>query len=45
MFQIASLYCKAHPWEAKDMAERMLDVARTSLRVLADDLDFGENAT
>jgi type II restriction enzyme len=44
MFQIASLYCKAHPWEAKEMADRMLDVARTSLRVLADDLDFGENA-
>lgn len=45
MFQIASLYCKAHPWEAKEMAERMLDVARTSLRVLADDLNFGENVT
>lgn len=45
MFQIASLYCKAHPWEAKEMADRMLDVARTSLRVLADDLDFGENTT
>lgn len=45
MFQIASLYCKAHPWEAKEMADRMLDVAKTSLRVLADDLNFGENAT
>jgi len=45
MFQIASLYCKAHPWEAKEMADRMLEVARTSLRVLTDDLDFGENAT
>lgn len=45
MFQIASLYCKAHPWEAKEMADRMLDVARTSLRVLADELDFGENTT
>jgi len=45
MFQIASLYCKAQPWEVKEMAERMLDVARTSLRMLADDLDFGENVT
>lgn len=44
MFQIASLYCKAHPWEAKEMADRMLKVARTSIRVLAQDLDFGENA-
>jgi len=43
MFQIASLYCKAHPWEAKEMAERMLDVARTSLKILAVDLDFGPN--
>lgn len=43
MFQIASLYCKAHPWEAKEMADRMLEVARTSLRVLAADLDFGDN--
>lgn len=43
MFQIASLYCKAHPWEAKEMADRMLDVARTSLRILAADLDFGAN--
>lgn len=45
MFQIASLYCKAHPWEAKEMADRMLEVARTSIRVLAEDLDLGENAT
>lgn len=44
MFQIASLYCKAHPWEAKEMADRMLDVSRTSIRVLAEDLDFRENA-
>jgi type II restriction enzyme len=41
MFQIASLYCKAHPWEAKEMADRMLDVAKTSLRILEGDLDFG----
>ena len=45
MFQIASLYCKAHPWEAKEMADRMLEVARTSIYILADDLDFGESAT
>ena len=44
VIQVASLYCKAQPWEAKEMADRMLDVARTSLRVLADDLDMGENA-
>lgn len=34
MFQIASLYCKASPWKAGEMAEAMLDVARTSLKVL-----------
>jgi len=43
MFQVASLYCKTHPWEAKEMAEIMLDVARTSLKVLGGDLDFGHN--
>lgn len=42
MFQIASLFCKAHPWEVKEMAERMLDVAHTSLKILRDDLDFGD---
>ena len=44
MFQIASLFCKASPWAAGEMAEVMLDVAMTSLRVLADDLDFGGGA-
>ena len=34
MFQIASLYCKAPPWKALEIAEVMLDVARTSLKVL-----------
>lgn len=43
MFQIASLYCKAQPWETKEMADRMLDVARTSLKILGADLIFGEN--
>jgi len=38
MFQIASLYCKAPPWKAGEMAEVMLDVARTSLKVLNGDL-------
>ncbi|WP_417309848.1 EcoRI family type II restriction endonuclease [Devosia sp.] len=44
MFQIASLYCKAHPWEAKEMGDRMLEIALTSLRILGDDLNVGENA-
>jgi len=39
MLQIASLYFQAKPWEAKDMAEVMLDVAKTSLRVMQSDLD------
>lgn len=34
MLQIASLYFQAQPWEAKKMAEIMLDVARTSLKVI-----------
>lgn len=41
MFQIASLFCKAAPWTVGEMAKIMLDVAKTSLKVLADDLDFG----
>ncbi len=39
MFQIASLFCKAEPWKAGEMAEVMLDVAKTSLKLIADDLD------
>lgn len=39
MFQIASLYCKAAPWKAGEMAEVMLEVARTSLQVIGDDLE------
>lgn len=38
MFQIASLYCKAAPWTAGEMAKVMLDVAKTSLKIIADDL-------
>ena len=39
MLQTASLYCKHAPWEAGEMAEVMLDVARTSLRIIAADLE------
>ncbi len=39
MFQIASLYCKATPWKVGEMAEVMLNVARTSLKVIDGDLD------
>ncbi|WP_126175017.1 EcoRI family type II restriction endonuclease [Tsuneonella rigui] len=38
MFQIASLFCKHTPWQAVEMAKVMLDVARTALKVIADDL-------
>lgn len=38
MFQIASLYCKAASWEAGEMAKVMLDVAKTSLKIIANDL-------
>jgi type II restriction enzyme len=44
MLQIASLFCKAAPWTAGEMAEVMLDVAKTSLEILATDLEFGEAA-
>jgi hypothetical protein len=39
MFQIASLYSKAAPWKVGEMGKVMLDVAKTSLKVIADDLD------
>lgn len=39
MFHIASLYCKAASWEAGEMAKVMLEVARTSLKIIADDLN------
>lgn len=42
MFQITSLYCKAYPWKAGEMAQVMLDVARTSLDMIASDLNVGQ---
>lgn len=39
MLQTVSLYCKHHPWKAGEMAELMLGVALTSLKVIADDLE------
>lgn len=39
MIHAASLYCQAEPWKAGEMGKIMLDVARTSLNVLAKDLD------
>ncbi len=38
MCQTASLFCKAAPWTAGEMAAVMLDVAKTSLKLLAADL-------
>jgi type II restriction enzyme len=38
MLQIVSLHCKAAAWKAGEMAEVMLDVAKTSLKVIAGDL-------
>jgi type II restriction enzyme len=40
MLQTVSLYCKHEPWKAGEMAELMLDVARTSLKVITSDLDI-----
>ena len=42
MLQIASLYCKSAPWKAGEMAEVMLDVARTSLKIIDGDLDTNQ---
>lgn len=39
MCQTASLFCQATPWVAGEMAKIMLDVARTSLKLLAADLN------
>lgn len=39
MLQTVSLYCKHSPWTAGEMAELMLDVAKTSLRFIASDLE------
>lgn len=38
--QIASLYCKAAPWTVEEMAKIMLEIAYTSLNVIADDLSI-----
>lgn len=39
MLQTVSLYCKHDPWKAGEMAELMLGVAKTSLKVIASDLE------
>jgi type II restriction enzyme len=39
MLQSVSLYCKHDPWKAGEMAEVMLDIAKTSLEVIARELD------
>lgn len=44
ILQVASLYCKHTPWSALEMAEVMLEVARTSLKVLGGDLNVGDGA-
>jgi len=38
MTQIASLYCQAEPWKAREMAEIMYNIAVTALDIIADDL-------
>ena len=40
MLQIASLYCQAEPWEAKEMGVAMLEAARTSLAIIRADLEL-----
>jgi type II restriction enzyme len=39
MLQTVSLYCKHDPWKAGEMAEIMLVVAKTSLKLIAIDLE------
>lgn len=39
MLQTASLYCKAAPWAVAEMASVMLDVAKTSMKVIGDELE------
>jgi type II restriction enzyme len=38
MLQTVSLFCKHNPWKAGEMAALMLDVAKTSLKIIAGDL-------
>lgn len=40
MLQTVSLYCKHDAWKAGEMAEFMLDVAKTSLNLIAADLEI-----
>ena len=40
MLQTVSLYCKHEPWKAGEMAELMLEISKTSLKVIARDLDI-----
>ena len=40
MLQTVSLFCKHDPWKAGEMAELMLGVAKTSLKVIATDLEI-----
>jgi type II restriction enzyme len=40
MLQTVSLYCKHDPWKAGEMAELMLEVAKTSLKLIAADLEI-----
>lgn len=40
MLQSVSLYCKHDPWKAGEMAELMLKVAKTSLKIIAADLEI-----
>ncbi len=39
MLQCASLFFQAHPWGDKEMAKIMLEIAKTSLLVLSEDLE------
>ena len=39
MLQTVSLYCKHDPWKAGEMAKLMLGIAKTSLKVIASDLE------
>jgi type II restriction enzyme len=40
MLQSVSLYCKHDPWKAGEMTEVMLDIAKTSLKLIASDLEL-----
>lgn len=40
MLQTVSLYCKHSPWKAGEMAELMLEVAKTSLNVIVRELEI-----